>query len=195
MWGCRYTKRGEDIHTWDAFVYAWTTSRKWCKEQETVIASGIMNRGWGWMGPGEVAVESLSCVWLCAIPWTVAHLAPLSTHAFHVHGILQARILVWVATPFSRGSSWSRDQTCISCIAGRFFTNAATLGSSLMLNIARKLGQLLSVFVLEWGSPTSFYSSSWFHRLGLTSAHYWSWIWATCINVLGAQKVHSSSPA
>ena len=39
-----------------------------------------------------------------------------------VHGILQARILNWVAIPFSRGSSWSRDQTHVSCIAGRFFT-------------------------------------------------------------------------
>ena len=34
-----------------------------------------------------------------------------------VHGILQARMLDWVAIPFSRGSSWSRDQTRVSCIA------------------------------------------------------------------------------
>ena len=33
-----------------------------------------------------------------------------------VHGILQARILEWVAIPFSRGSSWPRDWTCISCL-------------------------------------------------------------------------------
>ena len=39
-----------------------------------------------------------------------------------VHGILQARILEWVAMPFSRGSSQPRDGTWISCIAGRFFT-------------------------------------------------------------------------
>ena len=32
--------------------------------------------------------------------------------------ISQARILEWVSISFSRGSSWSRDQTCISCIAG-----------------------------------------------------------------------------
>ena len=38
------------------------------------------------------------------------------------HGILQARILEWVTIPFFRGSSWPKDQTCISCIAGRFFT-------------------------------------------------------------------------
>ena len=40
-----------------------------------------------------------------------------------VHGILQARILEWVAFPFSRGSSQPRNQTQVSCIAGRFFTN------------------------------------------------------------------------
>ena len=35
------------------------------------------------------------------------------------------RILEWVAYPFSRGSSWPRNQTGVSCIAGRFFTNWA----------------------------------------------------------------------
>ena len=40
-----------------------------------------------------------------------------------VHGILQARILEWVAFLFSRGSSQPRDQTQISHTAGRFFTS------------------------------------------------------------------------
>ena len=35
------------------------------------------------------------------------------------------RILEWVAYPFSSGSSWPRNQTGVSCIAGRFFTNWA----------------------------------------------------------------------
>ena len=39
-----------------------------------------------------------------------------------VHGILQARVLEWVAMPFSRGSSQLRDRTQVSCIAGDFFT-------------------------------------------------------------------------
>ena len=43
-----------------------------------------------------------------------------------VHGILQARILEWLAFPFSRGSSQPRDQTQVSHIAGRFFTSWAT---------------------------------------------------------------------
>ena len=43
-----------------------------------------------------------------------------------VHGILQARILEWIAIFFSRWSSWPRDWTRVSCIAGQFFTIWAT---------------------------------------------------------------------
>ena len=49
-----------------------------------------------------------------------------SLPGFSVHGILQARILEWVAIPFSRGSSQPRTQTRVSCTADRFFTIWAT---------------------------------------------------------------------
>ena len=52
----------------------------------------------------------LSPVQLCSLPGS------------SVHRILQARILEWVAIPFSRGSFRPRDQTHVSCIAGRCFT-------------------------------------------------------------------------
>ena len=39
-----------------------------------------------------------------------------------IHGIRQARILEWVSMPSSRWSLQPRSQTCVSCIAGRFFT-------------------------------------------------------------------------
>ena len=45
---------------------------------------------------------------------------------YTVHGILQTRTLEWVAFPFSRGSSQTRDQTQVSCIAARFFTSWGT---------------------------------------------------------------------
>ena len=45
---------------------------------------------------------------------------------YTVHGTLQARILEWVAFPFTRGSSQLRDQTQVSRIEGRFFTRWAT---------------------------------------------------------------------
>ena len=44
-----------------------------------------------------------------------------------VHGILQARILEWVAMPYSRGSSPPRDRECASpALAGGFFTTSTT---------------------------------------------------------------------
>ena len=63
-----------------------------------------------------VVVELLSCVQLFWYPMDCSLLGS------SVHGISQARILEWVAISFSRGSSWFRDQTHVSCIAGRFFT-------------------------------------------------------------------------
>ena len=60
-----------------------------------------------------------SCPTLCD---PMDHSPPSSS----VHGILQARMLEWVAVPFFTGSSQPRDQTHVSCIAGGFFTVWAT---------------------------------------------------------------------
>ena len=82
---------------------------------------------------GEIRHPKSALIQCCAVlscsvifdslwpPWTVPHQAPLSM------GILQARILVWVAYPFSRESSQPRNQTRVSCIAGGFFTNWASI--------------------------------------------------------------------
>ncbi|CAI9170332.1 unnamed protein product [Rangifer tarandus platyrhynchus] len=59
----------------------------------------------------RVKVKSLSRVRLC------------DPTDYTVQGILQARILEWVAFPFSRGSSQPWDRTQVSCIAGGFFTS------------------------------------------------------------------------
>ena len=56
-----------------------------------------------------------------------------------VHGILQARILERVVSSFSRGSSWSRDWTWVSCIAGRFFTVSNTREAQICEKQALKL--------------------------------------------------------
>ena len=50
-----------------------------------------------------------------------------------VHEILQARILEWVAIPFSRVSSPPRGKTQVSCIAGNFFTIWATREAPLIV--------------------------------------------------------------
>ena len=56
---------------------------------------------------------------LCLILWDPMDCSPPGSS---VHGILQARILEWIAILFSRGSFQPRDWTQVSCIAGRFLT-------------------------------------------------------------------------
>ena len=56
-----------------------------------------------------------------------------------VQGILQARILEWVAMTFSRRPSWSRDRTQVSRIAGRFFNIWATWEACVPLTLGQKL--------------------------------------------------------
>ena len=62
------------------------------------------------------------CVIVTQLYPTLCHPMDCSPPGSSVHGILQARILEWIVIPFSRGSSQSKDQTLVSCIAGRLFT-------------------------------------------------------------------------
>ena len=64
-----------------------------------------------------------------------------NTMDYAVHGILQARILEWVAVPFSRGSSQPRDQTQVSSIAGRFFSSIGYFYST------KKIDTLIIIFI------------------------------------------------
>ena len=69
---------------------------------------------------------------------------------YTVHGILQARILDWVAFHFSRGSSQPRDQTQVSCIAGGFFTSWTTREALLLIEVNASCAHLSSkVFHFE----------------------------------------------
>ena len=85
---------------------------------------GTLNYSWSiWIHC--VCAQLLSCLTLCDP-------TDCSPPGSSVHRILQARILHWVAMPSSRGSSQPRDRTCISYIAGGFFT-AEPLGKSMNL--------------------------------------------------------------
>ena len=66
----------------------------------------------------EKAMATHFCVYVCSVmsnslwaPWSIACQSP------YAYGILQTRILPWVAMPSSRGSSRPKDQTCISCVS------------------------------------------------------------------------------
>ena len=93
---------------------------------------------WIWFGFGLVAK---SCLTLCD---------PLNCGlpGSSVHGILQARTLEGVAISFSRGSSWPRNRTGVSYIAGRFFTGWAMTEMSynvFILGAERTVKHLISV--------------------------------------------------
>ena len=59
-----------------------------------------------------------------------------------VHGILQERILDWVVMPSPRGSSWPRDWTQVSCIAGSLLNNWTNREAASMYYAAAKSRQL-----------------------------------------------------
>ena len=71
--------------------------------------------------------ELLCCVAL-SCP-TLCDPMDCSQPGFSIHGILQARMLEWVAMPFSRGSSQPRDQTQVSCIGGLVLHQLSYKGS------------------------------------------------------------------
>ena len=103
-------------------------SKHWLTEGEHEQARFSTSHGRGWPTRGFsgftlqtiTAWQSESCSVVSNSLW------PHGLHSYTAHGILQARILEWVALPFSRGSSQPRDQTLVSHIAGRFFTSRAT---------------------------------------------------------------------
>ena len=80
-----------------------------------------------------------------------------------VHGILQARILEWVAVPFSRGLSQPRDGTQVSCIAGRFFTSWGML--QLLLSRFSHVRFCATPWMAVHQAPPS---------LGFSMQEYWS---------------------
>ena len=66
--------------------------------------------------------KECACVLSCFSRVRLCNSVDCSPPGSPVHGISQARILKWVASSFSRGSSRFRDRTRVSCITGGFFT-------------------------------------------------------------------------
>ena len=71
----------------------------------------------------EYCIHAQSCLTL----WDSMDYSPLGSS---VHGIFQPRTLEWVAISSPRGSSWPRDQTCISCIGRQILYQWATREAS-----------------------------------------------------------------
>ena len=85
---------GSQSRTW---LSDWTELKQWLKEKKVKVSQSC---------PSLTLCDPVAC----------------SLQGSSVHGILQARILEWVAIPFSRESFQPREQIQVSCIIGRFFT-------------------------------------------------------------------------
>ena len=112
-----------------------------------------------------------------------------------VHGILQARILEWVAMPSSRACSWPRYGTWVSCIAGRFLTVWATREASFpdypdypypkLMIFWLDHKQLLYKFLSSWVSQKHLFSKCLIPYL-VSSSGYSSVSQTDTVPVLGA---------
>ena len=86
-----------------------------------------------------------------------------SPPASSVHGILQARILEWVAIPFSRGSFQPRGWTQVLCIEGRFFTIWATKEAQ---EVGKYHGSLLSAQQVVGAGKSMYIQKPWHQQFG-----------------------------
>ena len=141
----------------------------WCPQ---VVGKDILGSGWEerlfsaslWeaTGPGSVLWGHVYVLVIQSCP-TLCDCLDCSPPCFSVHGILQARILEWIAIPFSRGSSWPRNGTPASCIKGRFFTAQATREVPFALWISI-LPLSLPSFLSPFHSPSFFFFLVWLNN-------------------------------
>ena len=87
--------------TWYVFIEKKKSTCKWTCIVQTLVVQG-----------------SCCCCLVAKLCLTLCHLMDCSPPCSSVHRIFQARVLEWVAIPFSRGSSQPKDQSRISCLTG-----------------------------------------------------------------------------
>ena len=113
----------------------------------------------------------------CPTLWDPVDCNPPASSAL---GILQARILEWVAMLSSRGSSWPRDQTCISyvsCIGRRLFTTGATW----ICHSWEEAEQ--NTLISDVYSVNSGYKAEWVPSLSSGSSHSQILSWCTSLDI------------
>ena len=116
-WAETLPSAASDIHCLGCLRFSWVCINcllSWLSSLQ--MANEGLHSLWESMGADSCNCSLIAKLWFFCDP--VDWILPGSS----AHGILQVRILEWVAVSFSRGSSSSRDWTHVSCLAGRFFT-------------------------------------------------------------------------
>ena len=92
------------------------------------ITPPVCSCGSWWYGLTSVPLKFMlkpyplcGCIWRSEVKVAQSCPTVCDPTDYTVHGIIQARILKWIAFPFSRGSSQPRDRTLVSHITGAFF--------------------------------------------------------------------------
>ena len=130
---------------------------------------------------------SLSHVQLFVTPSTIAHHAALSM------GILQARIMEWVAMHSSRGSSQPRNLTQVSRIAGRYFTFWATSVSQKAIEVKITFIMIHVIYIFTLLIFQWWYKSKWWVKW-LTAQHKWRQ-WNQTLNSSPTHTCNKNVPA
>ena len=98
-----------------------SVSSYWCLKSVSRQTYRFWHQVWVWMVSSVVLVAQ-------SYP-TLCNPMDCSLPGSSVHGILQARILEWIAIPLSRGSSQPRDWTCVSYIAGTIWATGKSVNA------------------------------------------------------------------
>ena len=128
-------------------ILAWKIP--WMEEPGRLQSMGSQRVGHDWATSLHLTSLEIDSVGLTL--WDPKDCSPPDSS---VHGILQERILEWVAFSFSRGSSQSRDRTQVSLIAGRCFTLWATRAWFFCLfcwlpMLKKAIGKILTVQMIK----------------------------------------------
>ena len=110
---------------------AWTAVGEFQPQFLSLLSSNEEPVLWETQDQGKFTeIVCLQCTVLVQVSTTLCDPMDCSPPGSSIYGILQARILEWVAMPAFRGSSWPRYRTCVSCIAGKFFTTEPATGEA-----------------------------------------------------------------
>ena len=124
-----------------------------------------------WAHPSKEVHACTKSLQLCL---TLCNPMDCSRPGSSVHGIVQARILEWVAMAFTRGSSWPRDWTCISksvALTGGFFTTSVPWEAQIVAQLCPTLCNPMDYSP----SSSSVYAVS-FSR-GSFQPRDWTWVY------------------